>query len=218
MNLLIPGTLTVAAYAAFAPISAAKNGEAVGRDIEFLRRFAAQHGLGFTVRFFPFAGLWERPGKHEADLAAAGIAPLPERQAAGVVWSDPYFAVQRAILVRASDELQLRSIEDFAGRTIAVTQGSTAEQDVRSRKPATARSVYYADQNAALMDLSEGRIDGYATGDASCHYLVERYPGRFAIADVHQYVLPEHFAFAVREASGILHELNAFIGQHRATY
>lgn len=218
MPLLTPATLTVAAYDAFAPISWSNNGEPAGRDIDFLRRFAAQQGLALRVRFFPFDKLWERPGRDSCDLAAAGIAPLAERISAGVVWSAPYFVVQRALLIRAADAPTLRTIEDFAGRMIAVTRGSTAEQDTRARRPDSAQIVFYADQQQALMDLSEGRIDAYATGDASCDYLVGRYRGRFAVADRHPFVFPETFAFAVRVASDILAPLNSFIAAERESY
>lgn len=53
---------------------------------------------------------------------------------------------------------------------------------------------------------------------ASSHYLVSRYPGQLAVADVHAMAQPENFAFAVRAASALLQPLNAFIDAHRAEY
>lgn len=215
---LTPGVLTVAAYAAFAPISWSDRGEPAGRDIAFLRRFAAEAELQLVVRFVPFDAMWELPGRDEVDLAAAGIAPLPSRAAPGVVWSAPYFTVQRALLIRAADAADLGTIADFAGRTIAVTRGSTAEHDVQARKPATTRVEWYADQQQALDDLLIGRIDAYATGDAGCEYLVAQHPERFAVADVHPFEPPETFAFALRAAGGLEAPLNRFIAANRQLY
>lgn len=217
MNPLTPGQLLVGAYAAFAPISWSDDGQPVGRDIGFLRAFAEQHGLTLQVRFFPFDGLWERPGHDECDLAAAGLAPMPSRVYPGVVWSQPYFAVQRALLVRA-EQPRVCTIADLAGRTIAVTRGSTAEDDVLARKPASACVAYTADQRQSLEELAAGVIDAYATGDAGAHYLAERSGGRFVVADVHPFRLPERFAFPLRAASVLEAALNAFIAEHAERY
>lgn len=85
MRLLAPSRLLVGAYAAFAPISWSDEGRPAGRDIAFLQLFAEQHGLELSVCFFPFDGLWERPGRDECDVAAAGLAPMPSRLFPGVV-------------------------------------------------------------------------------------------------------------------------------------
>lgn len=217
MNLLQSGQLLIGAYDAFAPISWSDDGRAAGRDIDFLRLFAEQHGLTLQVLFFSFDGLWERPGRDECDVAAAGLAPMPSRVYPGVVWSAPYFAVQRALLVRA-EQPQVRTIADLAGRTIAVTRGSTAEDDVLARKPSSARVVYTVDQRQSLDELDSGAIDAYATGDAGAHYLAERSGGRFVVTDVHPYRLPERFAFPLRAASGLETAINAFIDEHAKRY
>jgi ABC-type amino acid transport substrate-binding protein len=215
---LIPHTLTVATYTGFFPICYADAGRAAGRDIEFLKRFAEQQELSLNFQFFPFDRIWERPGHDTCDLSTAGIAPLPSRTAAGVVWSVPYFTVQRGLMIRASDQQQLRVIGDFTGRTIAVTRGSTAEHDVLARKPNSAQVVYYHDQQQAISDLVGGIIDGYGTGDAVCYYLEQRSQGLLAIADIHPYEVPETFAFAIRAASGLETALNTFIERHQHFY
>jgi ABC-type amino acid transport substrate-binding protein len=213
-----PGRLRVASYAAFAPVCWAEDGQAHGRDIEFLRAFAAQQGLELDVQFFEFDRIWERARRGEVDIAAAGIAPLLARQSPGLVWSNPYFTVQRSLIVRAAEREQLQTIDAFAGRTIGATRGSTADTDTAQRKPASTSLIYYDMQDEAVEELLSGVIDGFGTGDVCSKYLVERHPGELAIADVHEMEAPEHFAFAVRAASGLLEPLNAFIQAHREQY
>lgn len=133
------------------------------------------------------------------------------------VWSAPYFTVQRALLVRVDDS-SLRTIDGFAGRVIAVTRGSTAEQDVLRRRPPSAQVVYTADQGQSLDDLVAGRIDAYATGDAGAHFLAERSGGRLAVVDIHPFDLPEQFAFPLRAASGLTSALNTYIEGHASQY
>lgn len=125
--------------------------------------------------------------------------------------------MQRALLVRA-EEPPIATIADLAGRTIAVTRGSTAEDDVLARKPASACVVYTADQRQSLEELAAGVIDAYATGDAGAHYLAERSGGRCVVADVHPFRLPEQFAFPLRAASGVEAAMNAFIAQYAERY
>jgi arginine/lysine/histidine transporter system substrate-binding protein len=218
MQTLLPGTLTVVSYDAFAPVCWADHGRAAGYDIELLRAFAAHVGLRIVVTYAAFDRIWERPGRGESDIAAAGIAPLRSRAAAGVTWSAPYFTVQRSLLIRAVDALRLRTIEDFSGRAIGLTRGSTAEIDVLARKRASTQVVFYDDQRHAVRDLAAGRIDAYGTGDVCSRYLAASYPGQFTLADVHPMDPPEQFAFAVRERSGLLDTLNAFLQSRREPY
>lgn len=206
------GRLLVGSYAGFAPVCWRDGDLARGRDLDLLRAFADEHGLQMVVEFFPFDRLWELPGRDGCDIAAAGIAPLPERATAGVDWSEPYFTVQRSLLIRAADRLCLHTIADFEGRTIAVTRGSTADHDVCRRKPTTTRVVYYNDQACAVRDLLAGTIDAFAEGDLCSAYLMSHDPVRLAITDVHPMEPAETFTFAVRAASGLLDPLNRFIG------
>ncbi len=186
--------------------------------MEFLRRFAAERKLNVEFRFFEFEGIWARPGAGECDVAAAGIAPLPARAAAGVEWSAPYFGVRRSLLIRKSDSGSLRTMADFGGRTVAVTKGSTADVDTAARKPASAKIAYYDDQAKAVADLLAGRIDAFGEGDVSNAYLAGQRPAELALADVHPMAPPETFALAVRKKSGITAALNAFIAANKAKY
>jgi polar amino acid transport system substrate-binding protein len=211
-------TLAVAAYTAFAPVTWSDEGVPRGKDIEFLRAFARRQGLQMDVTFFEFDRIWERPLSGQADIAAAGLAPFEHRHAAGVAWSIPYHTVQRSLVVRSEDACSLQTLEDFAGRTIAVTRGSTADVDTQMRKPASARVVYFDQQESAVQDLLAGRIDAFGTGDICSHHVAAEHPGRLAVTDVHSMEVEEHFAFALPEDSDLLAPLNQFIRENAARY
>jgi ABC-type amino acid transport substrate-binding protein len=213
-----PGTLIVGTYKAFAPVCWSEDGTAKGRDVEFLRKFAKEHRLAIEFRFFEFNDIWARPANDECDVAAAGIAPLESRAVKGTEWSKPYFEVNRSLLIRKSDAETLKTMTNFANRTIAVTKGSTADIDTMARKPKSSKVVYYDDQGKAIEDLLAGRIDGFGEGDVSNAYLVKTHPDELALADVHPMDPVETFSLAVRHKSGIIDELNAFIAANRAKY
>jgi ABC-type amino acid transport substrate-binding protein len=215
---LFPGVLTIGAYTSFAPVVWAENGAAQGKDIHFLRAFARETGLVVDVQFFEFDRIWERPLRKEVDIAAGGIAPTHTRRAPGLAWSSPYHKVQRSLVVRKEDSVQLQTIADFGGRIIAVTRGSTAHIDAQRRKPETAQIVYFERQETAIQDLFSGRIDAFGTGDICGHHVVAQHTSRLAVSDVHETETPEHFAFAMEETSNLVDPLNTFIGKNSERY
>jgi ABC-type amino acid transport substrate-binding protein len=215
---LTPGILSIGAYTAFAPVAWVENGEARGKDIQFLRAFARQSGLAVDVRFFEFDRIWERPLQRQVDIAAAGIAPSDQRHTPGIAWSTPYHTVQRSLVVRAEERAELQTMADFAGRTIAVTRGSTADLDAQRRKPDSARIVYFDHQEAAIQDLLSGRIDAFGTGDICSHHVAAQHAARLAVTDVHEMEQPEHFAFALDETSDLVAPLNGFIRKNSERY
>jgi polar amino acid transport system substrate-binding protein len=221
-HLITPGILTIGTYTGFAPVCwCDDDGTARGRDIDFLRVFAAQWNLNIVFQFFPFDQIWKRLSDNEIDIAAAGIAPLESRKTPGVVWSEPYYTVQRSLVIRAADRQQYTTMADFTDKKILVTTGSTAQLDTEQRKPITTDVVYYDGNQAGMVSkLFDGTVDALAEGDICSHYLAAtRYPNQLAVIDIHPMDEPEHFVFAVRQASGdLLNALNDFILTHRDNY
>lgn len=215
---LAPGVLTIGAYTSFAPVAWAENGAAHGKDIHFLRAFAREESLEVDVRFFDFDRIWERPLRKQVDIAAGGIAPSHRRRIPGLAWSSPYHTVQRSLVIRKEDSEELQTMEDFGGRIIAVTRGSTADCDAQRRKPETAQIVYFDKQERAIEDLFTGRIDAFGTGDICGHYVAAQHADHLAVSDVHETETPEHFAFAMEETSDLLTALNSFIEKNGERY
>jgi ABC-type amino acid transport substrate-binding protein len=215
---LEPGVLTVCTYTGFAPVSSKnESGEIVGTDITFVRHFAEENDLAVKFKEADFAGIWERPGRGECDLAAAGIAPLDSRKSPGVVWSAPYFNVQRTLLIRKADADVLHTIADFKGRTVAFTTGSTAEVDSRARAPEGTLFRGYTNQQDPITDLLAGEIDAFGEGSISNEYLARLHP-ELAVIDAHEMDPPETFSLPTREASRLLEALDAWIEEHKSEY
>jgi ABC-type amino acid transport substrate-binding protein len=216
MTTIEPGVLNVVTYSGFAPVCAAKDGKAWGKDISFVERFAADNRLRTHFHILnEFEGIWRKPGEGSYDMAAAGITATPIRKetSKGVVWSDNYFHVQRSFLIRSGDEGRLVTICDFKGRKIAVTKASTADDDLKVRNPCNAELVYVSDQDAAIEALLGAKFDAFAEGDVSNDYLAGLRPGKLLVIDRHN-MFPdggEPFSFPMREASGILDEMNAWL-------
>lgn len=204
---LQPGTLQVALYPGFAPVvfHDPDSGDMTGMDVDILAGFARRHGLTLEIIERPFNGIWELPARGEVDIAGSGISRLGSRLIDGMVWSAPYYQVQRSLSIRAADRSRFQSIADFAGHSIAYTPGSTGEFDSRQRAPAGTRLLAYEVEEQAIADLLAGRIDAIARGDVSSLYDAHVNPA-LSVTDLHDYQPREYFVFALPADNTALRE------------
>jgi ABC-type amino acid transport substrate-binding protein len=233
---LFPDRLTVCTYGGFAPVCYKNaDGQLVGFDVSFLTRFAESLGLPIVTIEKSFNGIWTWPGKDECDVAGAGVMRQDEKKrpiGPHASWSDPYFQVNRSLLIRTQDAAAFADYKRLKGKTIVVTEGSTADTDAQERYPNC--TIKYVDQVAAGHPdaqeyivrtlLANHKVDAFGEGDVSNQYLAAQYGkdvlGGLALADVHPIDGPtETFNFIVRNASsGILDRLNDFITKNKGSY
>jgi len=232
---ITPGVLKVATYGGFAPVCCrGRAGNLAGFDVGFLTRFADAYGLVIQTSEHPFGELWALPGKADGDcdIAGAGIMQRGDRDVGErASWSQDYFRVQRSLLVRAHDAAAFADHTAVAGKTIVVTEDSTAHTDAGVRYPKChIRFVSQVvpkgetDPQRYIVELiGNGDVDAFGEGDVSNEYLRKTYgpfvPVDLALADVHMMDgLAEPFNFVVRNLSGLLDQLNAFIVANKASY
>lgn len=204
---LTPATLTLCVYTEFAPFVYEEAGAIVGSDIALLSRFAAHYQLGLKIiKKAHFDQLWHTPGQDECDIAAAGIAMLPERDLGEAgCWSIPYLTVQRSLLIRRQDAAHLQTPADFAGKKIVVTPASTAHFDALARYAPLGALIIPSvpSQQAVVHQLLTGEVDAFGEGDVSNRYLADHAldaQGQplLALTDLHPMAQPEELRFAVR--------------------
>jgi len=204
---LTPATLTLCVYTEFAPFVYEEAGSIVGTDITLLSHFAAEYKLALTTIKKPhFDQLWHSPSQGECDIAAAGIAMLPERDLGEAgCWSIPYLTVQRSLLIRRHDAAHLQTPVDFAGKKIVVTPASTAHFDALARYEPLGATIIptVPSQQAVVHQLLTGTVDAFGEGDVSNRYLMdhaldERGEPLLALTDMHTMAQPEELRFAVR--------------------
>jgi aspartate/glutamate/glutamine transport system substrate-binding protein len=99
------------------------------------------------------------------DVALATITMTPER-AKEVDFSDVYFVTGPAVGVMKDSPLPGKKLEDFAGKTIAVTKGSVYEKIVKERVP-TIKVVQIETHAEILQALQTKRIDGVVTDETN---------------------------------------------------
>jgi len=218
---LAPATLTLCVYTEFAPFVYEEAGAIVGADITLLARFAAKYNLALNIiKKAHFDQLWHTPGQGECDIAAAGIAMLPERDLGEAgCWSIPYLTVQRSLLIRRQDVAHLQTPADFAGKKIVVTPASTAHFDALARYEPLGATIIptVPSQQAVVHQLLTGESDAFGEGDVSNRYLMDHTldaQGQplLALTDLHPMAQPEELRFAVRAHDlRLVARLNQFI-------
>lgn len=156
------GRLIVATEAEFKPFEhVTATGEIVGFDVDLVRAIAADLGVALELRNVRFESIIDELISGKADLIASGMTVTPER-ARSVLFSEPYFFTKTCLLVNVRLREEVRSVADLdrEGRTIAVKESTTGAATAAKRCP-RARLISHKTENAAALDVAEGRADAF---------------------------------------------------------
>ncbi|MEM1314397.1 MAG: transporter substrate-binding domain-containing protein [Pseudomonadota bacterium] len=230
LDTLSPGALRVCLFPDFPPVvEMTADGVWRGEDVAFLRRFAESQGLAFVpVLIESFSGIWRRPGAGECDLAASGITRTEARMAEtpDAVWSTPYRATARSLLVRVEDA-PVDGVEALAGRRILTVLDSTAHGDLTRRAAAagvTVEIVGSEGEQASARAVAAGEAFGFALGEVSALPLAAADPS-LTVTWLHPFLAEDgsegvdEFSFISRKAStGLPEAVDAWIAAEKDAY
>lgn len=122
-DLVKKGTLVFGVALTGPPFAYRRDGDLLGFEIAVARQVARAHGLKLEVTQLP------RPGLAGA-LAAGDVDAINTFALEGDVegmTSVPYLVVGDHMLVLRGNPFRIHAVSDLAGRTVAVTSGTTAE-------------------------------------------------------------------------------------------
>lgn len=123
LDLIEPGTLTVASDIPYAPFEFGNAPDYEGFDIDLINAVGERLGLEVEIERKPF-DLILQGGNGQFDLAVAATSIKPGRENR-VDFSDPYFLAKQALLVRSDGDVQ--SADDLAGKIVAAQDDTTGE-------------------------------------------------------------------------------------------
>jgi polar amino acid transport system substrate-binding protein len=162
-------TLTIAGPD-YPPLFTYQAGAMDGVEGKILEGFAAANCLTTDVKSLPAAGVVEAVKGGQADLAAGGWYPTPER-AKVVNLTDPMYG-DPVVLVAKNPSPKL---EDYAGKKIGTTQGYNWVDDLT--KWAGDNAKLYQSPDAVYQDLQAGRIDVALMAVNEAAYRLSKSPG-----------------------------------------
>ncbi len=97
-----------------------------------------------------------------------------------ISFAGPYYTSQQAILVMA-DNTDINSVEDLAGKNVAVQSGSTGPEIVEEYAPEAIQQAFATDEEARAA-LEQGRVDAYVIDATMQLGAMTKNPGKYRLA------------------------------------
>lgn len=193
------GSLTVCSDMPYEPFEAMKGGKPVGFDIDLVHAVAKDLGLTPVVQDTDFDAIQSGDSLNTGacDVAISAMTITGER-ARVVDFSSPYFDAAQAMVVPKQSGVQ--SLDDLAGKKIAVQGGTTGELYVTDNAPSDTEVVPLDD--AAAMDeaLEKGDVDAAVYDNTVVGDVVARHPD-FEVAA--EFDTGEQYGMAVKKNGNV---------------
>ncbi len=149
--------LTVVGSGGYPPFNYMKDGEVVGFDVEVGEEIAKRLGVKLNYVTSDWDGLVEGLRNKRYDGILGSMAITKDRLKV-VNFTTPYYYSGAQLFVLKDSKIT--KADEMKGKKIAVTTGSNFVQDA---KELGAEVAYYQDDNATMMELINGRVDGVIT-------------------------------------------------------
>lgn len=151
------GELTVVGSGGYKPFNFIEEGQPVGFDVDTGKAIAERLGVELNYVTSDWDGLVEglKAGRYDGILGSMAITEERQKQ---VDFTIPYYYSGAQLIVRSDSGIT--KPEDMAGKSIAVATGTNFVQDAEGLG-ATVET--YQDDNATIMELVNGRVDGVIT-------------------------------------------------------
>ena len=135
------------------------SGANVGFEIELVTEVAKNLGKKVNIVNTPFNGLFSAVQSGRIDLAISSIT-ITKKRLETVSFAQPYYDSDQSLTVKADSGLT--SMAGFKGKTVGVDTGSTGAMWATTHRDEYGYTIReYVGLNAAMLDLKNGRIDGY---------------------------------------------------------
>lgn len=212
LALVEAGTLTVCSDIPYPPFEFEENGEYTGFDMDLIREIATGLDLELAVRDVGFDGLQSGVvmAAGDCDLGASAMTITEEREQ-NLDFSEPYYDSLQSLLVPEGSEIS--SIEDLAGKSVGVQQGTTGKTYTEENAPEGAEIRSYPSDAELFPALMSGGIDAILQDlPVNINHTQE---GDFTI--VEEFETDESYGFAVKEegSEALLEAVNTQLAQLR---
>jgi polar amino acid transport system substrate-binding protein len=214
VNLVEEGVLTICTHLPYEPFEFTQDGEVVGFDIDVLKIAAEAENLDTKVVDIPWETITSGTALEtgECDVAAGAMTITPEREAV-MDFSDPYFEATQALLVPTG--AGYASLDDLAGKRIAVQDGTTGADYVKENAPEGADIVSYEDSALMMIAVKTGRADAGVNDNGLVEYFVSQNPD---VEVTTEFKTGESYGFSVKKDDNdeLLEVINAGIADEEA--
>lgn len=182
--------LVVATSPDFPPFEFLENGNVVGIEVEIMQIICDRLGYELVIEQIDFDSVI--PGVVETKkymCGMSGISVTPEREE-NVLFTTPYCLAAQCIVVRADSAIASKA--DLAGKTIAVQEGTTAEDFCLGEYGVDYIKGFKANPDAKSA-LTSGKVDAWVVDDLTA---AEMCKGDDTVKILSEHMTTEPYAFA----------------------
>lgn len=119
------GSLTVGSDIPYPPFEQGKAPNYTGFDVELVEALAEKIGRTAEFQDTSFDTIFRDLAQGKFEMVASATTITPEREE-NVDFTDPYYLSEQALLVKEGSGL--KSVEELAGATVGVQQGTTGQE------------------------------------------------------------------------------------------
>ncbi|RDW14730.1 amino acid ABC transporter [Paracoccus thiocyanatus] len=163
-NIKDVGKVRVAIDPSAPPYSAVnEQGDYTGFEVEVAKRLASDWGV--TLQIVPSTPANRIPYliTGQADLVVSTLSITDERKQV-IDFSRPYSGIQ--IVVGAPETAGIASLEDLVGKRVAVTRGSTNDDEITKDALPGTNILRFEDDATSITALLSGQAEAYVTAPA----------------------------------------------------
>ncbi|HXD29243.1 MAG TPA: basic amino acid ABC transporter substrate-binding protein [Arthrobacter sp.] len=210
LGLVQAGTLTACSDVPYPPFEFEKDGEYTGFDIDLMREIAKSMDLKLAVQDVGFDALQSGVvlASGQCDVGASAMTITDDRKK-HLGFTEGYYDSEQSLLVPKGSDI--KSIEDLAGKTVGVQQGTTGEKYTREHVPSDTKVQAYPSDAELFPALQSKGVDAVLQ-DLPVN-LEHTQGGKFEI--VAKYKTDEKYGFAVKKegSEALLKELDAKLAE-----
>jgi len=198
-----PVAIRIAGDEVFPPYEfVAESGAYTGFNVDLMNAISIELGISIELMPMPWSRVRAALENGEVD-AIQGMKYSPDRDLI-YDFSAPYLSSSMAIFVR-KDRLDISSLEDLAGKKVAVQSGDISNEAIRRIQKVN--SVVFDNQRAALESLLAGQVDAFLGNRLAGTYMVQRRMRTQDVKIAGEPIDPAPYCIAVREGDRELLDL-----------
>ena len=195
VKLVEGGTLTICTHLPYEPFEFTEGGEVVGFDPDVLKIAADAEGWDTKVVDISWETIvsGEALNTGQCDVAAGAMTITDEREAV-MDFTDPYFEATQALMTKTGSGIT--SLEDLAGKTIAVQDATTGADYVKENAPKDAKIVTFEDSALMEQAVKTGKADAGVNDNGLLNYFVSQNDD---VEVVTEFQTGESYGFSVKK-------------------
>lgn len=208
--------LKVGTNATFVPFEfkGDKSGTYEGYDIDMINAIAKKMNAKIEFKDVAFDALIPGLQSKDIDIAVSGMT-ITKARAEKVLFSAPYYESGLAIVTKGNDNT-IKSIQDLAGKNVAVQMGTTGADLAKKIDGAAVKQFDHSSD--ALMELKIGGASAVILDLPVAQYYASKHPEEKIQVIAHKSTEKEYFGMAIAKDNKQLQEdVNKAIAELKAS-